>query len=181
MAKFVVIFLCFALIHAGSAIKCYNCQSSPTNDCTDYSKISSVECNPPRRDSPLPLCIRRVLKSAAGTNITLQCIENQTQNQCDPPSNNYEVTDCRICQEDMCNSSAKISLSLATIFGFTVAFLLEKWFFKALRSIASPLCTFYRTLTFLTVYLPRLNFIIYLCKYVAVYWKQLYLLSYLSV
>ncbi|KAK4873990.1 hypothetical protein RN001_013350 [Aquatica leii] len=117
MEKLLIALACLALLHTGSAMKCYNCQSTTNDDCKDYTKIQTVDCNP-TRDALSPVCIKRVLQSASGTNITLQCLYKQNGNECDPPSVQYNVTNCIMCHDDFCNTSSTTYSNLFIILSF---------------------------------------------------------------
>ncbi|KAB0794223.1 hypothetical protein PPYR_13852 [Photinus pyralis] len=112
MKGFLLLLASGLLLHEGAALKCYNCQSTDTNDCTDLPKVQIVDCDP-TRDALSPVCIRRVLQSSLGTNLTLQCLYKSTGNECDSPSATHHVTKCRLCRENLCNHSGIPYQSLA--------------------------------------------------------------------
>ncbi|KAF2899141.1 hypothetical protein ILUMI_07035 [Ignelater luminosus] len=120
MTKLLCVLILFIVVRSGYTIKCYNCISNATNDCTDYSKIPVIECVPLRDKFP-PVCIRRVLQGPSGANTTLLCTNTHTGNECDPPSVRYNVTDCKVCQNDLCNSYPRTlsSFILVAMLGFS--------------------------------------------------------------
>ncbi|XP_031355575.1 uncharacterized protein LOC116179856 isoform X2 [Photinus pyralis] len=63
MKGFLLLLASGLLLHEGAALKCYNCQSTDTNDCTDLPKVQIVDCDP-TRDALSPVCIRRVLQTS---------------------------------------------------------------------------------------------------------------------
>ncbi|KAK4873995.1 hypothetical protein RN001_013355 [Aquatica leii] len=137
MEKFVCFVLCLAaFINAGSALKCYTCDSDKLDGCIKSNSPKDVMCG---AASPTfqSVCSYKVLHDTAKKTDKVhagceQIAANAAVNKdsladCKNAPAGMEVTECRVCNTDLCNSSPMVSASMISFLCLPLMYLVSKF------------------------------------------------------
>ncbi|XP_056639632.1 uncharacterized protein LOC130894105 [Diorhabda carinulata] len=128
MAKLVILFACFAVFNAVSALDCYTCD---TETCKKEMKLwDKFTCGKVADQSLEAVCQKVVFKDKDGKEgVQRKCVtvpKTGNDNNCPTIPGATDIK-CTVCKTDLCNSAATVKFSLTAVVGIFLAFLGQKY------------------------------------------------------
>ena len=137
MEKFVCFLMCVAaFISAGSALKCYTCESEKLDGCIKSSSLKDVPCGAPSTGFQ-SVCVYKVIHDSAkkSDKVHSGCeliassapLNKDSIADCKTPAPGMEIKECRVCNQDLCNSSSVLGASMISFLCLPLMYLMSKF------------------------------------------------------